>query len=421
MAEFNSIEELATGIKAKLDTATTKKKVVAIYAFNATGKTRLSNLLSWENENGDLLLTEDWNVLTTESWDAIALENWKIKTLCYNAFVEDMFTWDNENFILKFDINSWIINLVIEQGLETEIIDNFKDIVNTDDFKLEPSFNFSTWEVTFKVASWDDESASNIKISKGEESIFVWSVFYTILQTAISELILKKENRSTDKFDDLEYIIIDDPVSSIDDTRIITLAVKLVNLIKNDHIAEHLKTTKKELEEQEFAKEYIENRLKELRIENYSEILLKFLLTTHHALYYNVLVNSFRQEKRSWIFQSFSLSKNDNKYKFKDQWDSPFSYHLAVKELIQNAINTDSIEKYHFNLFRALLEKTSNFLWYENFYDCIKWSNKSESTRLLNLYSHNKLADLESNELSSRDKELFIETFNEFIENFKYN
>lgn len=420
MAEFSSIEELATCIKTRLDATTNKKKIVAIYAFNATGKTRLSNLLSWKGDNWEVLDvrdTMDGGIMDDESETMDA----PIRTLCYNAFVEDAFIWDNENFILKFDINSWIIKLVIEQWLETEIIKNFKDIVNTDEFKLEPCFNFTTWEVTFKVASGDDDSTTNIKISKGEESIFVWSVFYTVLETAISELIQKKENRSTDVFDDLEYIIIDDPVSSIDDTRIITLAIKLVHLIKNDHISEHLKTTKKELEKQEFTKEYIENRLKEFRNENYSEILLKFLLTTHHALYYNVLVNSFRQEKRDWIFQSLSLSKNNNMYKFIDQWDAPFSYHLAVKDLIQKAISNNSVEKYHFNLFRALLEKTSNFLGYENFFSCITWDNKQESFRLLNLYSHNKLADLESNELSSRDTELFIETFNEFLVNFKYN
>lgn len=422
MADFTSIEALAGDIKARFDKATTKKKIVALYAFNATGKTRLSNLLNWGSENWGALETEDWKILVTENSDTIEIENGKIKTLCYNAFVEDMFTWDNENYILKFNSNSWIIKIVVDEWLETDIINNFKDIINTNDIKLEPSFDFTAWEVKFKIASGDDESASNIKISKGEESVFIWSVFYTILETAISELILKKEDRSTDKFDDLEYIIIDDPVSSIDDTRIIALAIKLVHLIKNDHIAEHLKKTKKDLEQQPFTREYIENRLEELRIEKYSEILLKFLLTTHHALYYNVLINSFRQEKRAWIFQAFSLNKDTNIYKFTEQkWDSPFSYHLAVKELIQKAINSNSVEKYHFNLFRALLEKTSNFLGYENFYDCITWDNKQESTRLLNLYSHNKLADLESNELSSRDKELFIETFHEFLKNFKYN
>lgn len=42
------------------------------------------------------------------------------------------------------------------------------------------------------------------------------------------------------------------PCFSIDDTRIITVAVKLVELIKSDHIDKHLQTTKYELELQEF-------------------------------------------------------------------------------------------------------------------------------------------------------------------------
>ena len=46
MADFTSIEILAQDIKTKLDMTTAKKKVVALYAFNGTGKTRLSNLLN---------------------------------------------------------------------------------------------------------------------------------------------------------------------------------------------------------------------------------------------------------------------------------------------------------------------------------------------------------------------------------------
>jgi hypothetical protein len=407
MTDFTTIEELATGIQSKLHTNQPKKKVLAMYAFNATWKTRLSNLLSVKTENWEE--TDEW-----ETWSE------KIKTLCYNAFVEDMFVWDNENFVLKFNPNSWIMKLVIEQGLEIEIINNFKDIVNNQDIKLEPSFDFTSWEVSFQIASGDDTSTTNIKISKGEESVFIWCVFYTLVESAITELIIKKENRSTDIFDDLETIIIDDPVSSIDDTRIIMVAVKLVELIKSDHIDKHLQTTKYALEQQEFWPEYIKDRLIELRSENYEELSLKFLLTTHHALYYNVLVNSFRQEKRSWNFNSFSLSRDNNIYKLVEQWDSPFSYHLAVKELIQKAIHDDTIEKYHFNLLRALLEKTANFLGYENRYDCIIWDNKQESTRLLNLYSHSKLSDLEANELSDRDKILFQEAFELFIDTFSW-
>jgi len=420
MADFTSIETLAQDLKTKLDAVTTKKKVVALYAFNATGKTRLSNLLNWENESWDVLLTEDWDFLVTENGDKIIVDNGKIKTLCYNAFLEDMFTWDNENYILKFNPHSWIIKLIVDEGLEADIVDNFKDIINSNDLKLEPSFDFAKWEVTFKIASGDDVSASNIKISKGEESIFIWSVFYTILEAAISELILLKEDRSTDAFDDLEYIILDDPVSSIDDTRIIALAIKTINLIKNDHIADKLEYKKKELAEQEFTPEYIENRLQDLRAENYTDIKLKFLITTHHALFYNVLVNSFKREK-DVNFKSFSLSRDSNVFRLTEQWDSPFSYHLSVKELIQKAINNDSIEKYHFNLFRALLEKTSNFLWYENWYDCVHWENKQESIRLLNLYSHSRLSDLEPSEMSVRDKDLFQQAFKGFTQQFNWN
>lgn len=63
--------------------------------------------------------------------------------------------------------------------------------------------------------------------------MLIWSVFYTVLKTAIDALnTIKVEDRSTSVFDDLECIIIDDPVSSIDDTKIITMAIKLIEAIK---------------------------------------------------------------------------------------------------------------------------------------------------------------------------------------------
>jgi hypothetical protein len=89
---FDTVEKLAGNLKQKLGSATDKKKVVAIYAFNATGKTRLSNLLS--------------------DYDS---EDSGIKTLCYNAFLEDTFVWDNENFVLRFNLNSWFIKIIKEQ------------------------------------------------------------------------------------------------------------------------------------------------------------------------------------------------------------------------------------------------------------------------------------------------------------------
>ncbi len=376
MEEFNSLEEVATNIQNKLDAQTDKKRIIAIYAFNGIGKTRLSNQIgNSESDN------------TQGDW-----ENEWIKKISYNAFFEDIFTWDNENYILRFNKNHEIIKLVQDQWLETKIIDNFRDIMGEQSIKIEPAFDFDEWEVKFKIASGDDASADNIKISRGEESIFVWSVFYTILEEVVSELSTNKSDRSTDKFNDLEYIIIDDPVSSIDDTRIITVALKLIEIIKSNQNNQ-----------------------------------IKFLITTHHALFFNVIVNSLKKvnnngdKKVTEInFKWFSLSKNSQIFKLKKQGESPFSYHLRVKDILQKAINDNAVEKYHFNLFRALLEKTSNFLGYDNWYDCVSWENRQAFVKLLNHYSHNRLSELEWRELPDDDKNLLVEAFESFITNFKW-
>lgn len=366
-AEFTSIEDLARSVESILNSSTKKKKIVALYAFNSTGKTRISNLLS-ETDN-------DQSENESEVSSAI-------KVLCYNVFLEDIFKWDNEEYILTFDPNSWIVKLIIEQGLENSIVDNFKDIIGSN---IEPMFDFVNGEVQFTIASGDDSGQTNIKISRGEESALIWSIFYTILETAISALNTEEANRTTPIFNNLKYVIIDDPVSSIDDAKIITIAIKLIGVIQS-----HQKNA------------------------------IKFLITTHHALFYNVLVNSFKRNNEC-DFKSYSLFKDNYILKLSEQGDSPFSYHLSVKKIIQDAIQNNSTERYHFNLFRALLEKTSNFLGYDNWSDCIPDDNKQEFVRLLNLYSHSRLSDLESRELPGQDKAIFRETFNTFVENFKWN
>ena len=341
-----------------------KKSIALLYAFNATGKTRLSVEFDNLNEN----------------------EDGQIKVLSYNAFLEDLFIWDNNDYILKFHPGHWAIKLVQTQGLENSIVENFKLLTNS---KIEPQFDFVAGEVVFEIARGDESGASNIKISKSEESLLVWSIFYSILETAIDELNIEtEEDRSTDKFNHLEYIVIDDPVSSIDDERIISLAVKLSELIKTSQNKE-----------------------------------INFLLTTHHALFFNVLFNSFRKLPKAEAKKYFYIfSKNENILTLERQGDdSPFAYHILIKNKLKEAIEHDSLEKYHFNLFRTLLEKTASFLGYNAWSDCIlDESIKSEIVRMVNFYSHSKLSDLESGSLSNREKELFTQAFNDFAEDFKF-
>ncbi|HBS11558.1 MAG TPA: anticodon nuclease [Flavobacteriaceae bacterium] len=362
MSEFDSVEDVADKIKENLNSNSNsnKKKISVIYAFNGTGKTRLSN---------EFIKLDEENELTNN------------KVLCYNAFLEDLFKWDNEQCILFFDSNSWESKLIGDEGLESKIIDNFQTILNT---KIEPSFNLKTGEITFYFPS--DNDRTNIKISSGEESMFIWSVFYTILETAIDELNISEESyRSTNLFNELEYVIIDDPVSSIDDTKLITQAIELIKLIKLD-----------------------------------GKNSLKFLVTTHHALFYNIFFNSFGRDGK---FKSYPyiLSKKETKLKLEKQKnDSPFGYHLLIKDEIKKAIDSGNIQKYHFNLFRSLLEKTANFLGYNNWYDCITGDKKQEITKIVNLYSHSKLVEMEYKELSDESKDLFKTTFNNFIRDYNW-
>lgn len=354
MCKFNSIEDVSDEIKNMISKNESKKNILLLYAFNATGKTRLSTLF---NE-----LYED-------------------KVLCFNAFTEDLFKWDNENYVFNVEPKSWIVKLILDQGLDNEITNNFKDLTNS---KIEPNFNLDNGTITFDIATGDESKVDGIKISKGEESIFIWSIFYTILKDAIDNKNTKLEDRPAKEYNELEYVIIDDPISSIDDSNIIKMAVKLVNLIKS--------------------------------YENIIVPKLKFIITTHHPMFYNVLYNSFKYNKVSYI-----LSKNENEFELKKQTDSPFGYHLIVKKEIENAISINDIKKYHFNLFRSLLEKTANFLGYDNWDDCIISDKKDEFARTINVYSHGKLSELEYKELSEQDKNLFISVFESFIKEFKWN
>ena len=299
MQSFTSIDKVLVSIKGELDAPLKKdttQKVSILYACNASGKTRLS-----------------------KSFD----DKYEGQVLSYNAFMEDLFSWNNDDYVLNFNADIWIFQCIQDQGLDRQIVDNFKEFTGS---KLEPAFNIPEGQITFGIHSGNEDNFENIKISRGEESVFVWSIFYTVLDTAIEELNEAADNRSSDNFDNTQYIVIDDPVSSMDETRIITIALELAKLISK------------------------------------SRNQLKFLITTHHALFFNILFNA---RKKKWDRMAYILSKSGAEIHLKTQGnDSPFAYHHVIISEIKDAIARNDLKKYHFNLFRALLEKTANFLGY---------------------------------------------------------
>lgn len=367
-------------------------RVQLIYAFNGTGKTRLSR--EFKELVAPKVVAED-----TELEEAIGKN-----ILYYNAFTEDLFYWDNDLEFdsepkLKIQPNSFTKWIFEEQGQDRNIIDNFQYYT---DEKLMPHFNMEYFtkdkagnnvivsafsEVSFSYERGNDERSHNIKISKGEESNFIWCVFYSILEQVIEVLnVAEPTERETKQFDQLEYVFIDDPVSSLDDNRLIELAVNLAHLIKS------------------------------------SKSELKFIITTHNPLFYNVLHNEFKKD----TFKKYFLKKNeDGEFDLVPQSnDSPFSYHLFLKAEIEKAIEVGHLKKYHFNFFRNILEKTSTFLGYDNWGELLPKDSNGKvnpyETRIVNISSHSKHSGDETVELTDDDKRVLKYMMNTIKEMYRF-
>ena len=366
----------------EVDEAKPVPKVQLIYAFNGSGKTRLSR------EFKQLIAPKVNGGQGDDDADPPELSRNKI--LYYNAFTEDLFYWDNDlagdaEPKLKIQSNSytsWLLTLLKDLGQDGNIIHYFQRYANG---KLTPHFSADYSEVTFSLERGDNERSGHIKLSKGEESNFIWSVFYTLLDQAVTILnVAELGERETSAFDRLEYVFIDDPVSSLDENHLIELAVDLAQLIKN------------------------------------SESKIKFILTTHNPLFYNVLHNELGKAEK------YLLRKlDDNTYELNTQSnDSPFSYHLYLKTELEQAIRDNQLQKYHFNFLRNILEKTSTFLGYEKWGELLPQNNDGRpnpyESRIINISSHSKHTAEEINELTNNDKRVLGYLVQQLNETYRF-
>jgi len=371
-----SLAEIAQELK------NANKKVQLIYAFNGGGKTRLSR------EFKKLVEEDSSSDESNEGAEHSELSQKYI--LYYSAFTEDLFYWDNdligdEERKLKIHPNSFTNWVFVEQGQDQHVIANFQRYTNN---KLTPRFNpeytvkndngqdiiikaFS--EVTFSLERGGDETSENLKISKGEESNFIWSVFNTLLDQVISILsVVEQGDRETDQFDQLKYVFIDDPVSSLDENHLIQLAVNLGQLIKSS--------------------EYSNGEG------------LRFIVSTHNPLFYNVLYNELGV-KNGYILSRFDDGTFELDEKKGDS-NKSFAYHLHIKTLIEQAIEQHNVQRYHFALLRNLYEKTANFLGYARWSDLLPGDKKAYASRIMNFYPHNALSNEEIAEPTGPEKEM---------------
>lgn len=370
------------------------KKVQLIYAFNGTGKTRLSR--------------EFVNLITSDEVSPDDEEVHSRRILYYNAHTEDLFYWDNDLefgaepklMIQPNSFTGWVLD---NQGLDQQIIANFQGLTGS---KITPVFDEKNTSVSFTASNTSylvtedgqrsvaedgdplivDTSDAIAKISRGEESNFIWSIFYTLLEQVMSVLkVAEPEDRDTNQFDCLEYVFIDDPVSSLDENHLIELAVNLAGLIRS------------------------------------APRDLKFIITTHNPMFFNVLYNEINSIKCYLLERAedgtFKLVEKDG------ESNGSFSYHLHLKQLIDNAITEDRIEKYHFILLRNLYEKTANFLGYQKWTDLLDTAPGDKEAylkRVITFSSHRTLSNDEVTEPTEPEKQSVKLLLDNLVKNYGF-
>ena len=162
---FADLNALAAHLRQELQNVQDPKKFILLYAYNGTGKTRLSMAFKDIGKQGG---AQD--------------------TLYFNAFTEDLFSWDNDleediERVLKLNSTSSFFSGLKELELESRIrpfLTRYTDFdFNIDYEKSEVRFSR---EVQNGASTKIDDP---IKVSRGEENLFVWCFFLAIAQLAL--------------------------------------------------------------------------------------------------------------------------------------------------------------------------------------------------------------------------------------------
>ena len=338
-----------------------------IFAHNGTGKTRLSMAfkdLGKQDNNRD--------------------------TLYFNAFTEDLFFWDNDlvndtDRVLVLNDSSTFFAGIWELELDNRIRPLLQKYVDFD-FRITQEKHrkeadkeeIERWEVSFFLSDNPDE---NIKVSRGEEHLFIWCFFLAIMQ-----LSLDKEEGSP--YEWVKYVYIDDPISSLDDNYAVSVAHNLATLLKSYN--------------------------KDGRLQD----SIQFIISTHHGLFFNVLCNELQRAPR------YLLSKNtsDKYYFIKLEGDTASLYHVAMLKMLKDTLDNDEpLYPYHFNILRNIMEKTANFHGLAGFKKCIELEDAEFYERLIPVLNHGGYSVFEPKEMLPENKENFVMVLRKLLDTYPFH
>ena len=374
---YQNLNKLVTRLRDDLNDI----ELVLLYAFNRTGKTRLSMEFK---ERGK------------------AKNRGKADTLYFNAFTEDLFPWENDldndaERGLKVNYNSKFFDGFTNLGLEPTIADYLDRYADFDfDFKYQQVQQGNQSFTKPYFISFSKDGQENIKISRGEECIFIWCLFMAICERVLD---------GHESYKWVKYIYIDDPISSLDDNNAIAVTCDLAKLIRR-----------------------ASNRKKD----DGTSSPIKVVVSSHHSLFFNVMCNEIgraREDEPKVRHKRYFLHRlnKEGKYSLRHTEDTPFFHHVASLAELQRAADPDTGKLYtfHFNALRSIMEKTSAFFGHTDISFCLKALDNDENralfNRALNLLSHGGYSIFEPTQMGEDNQNLFRKILTDFIASFKFD
>jgi len=352
-----------------------------IYAFNGTGKTCLS--VAYKQVSKDA--------------------NGRQTGVYYNAFSEDLFVWDNDEENDNQGVKLKVLGSSLHQFHQY--------LTDEESVRRKLAAYQPTYEFRFK---WIDDNLERgleyiwffkedapekfIKISRGEERIFVWCFFLALFD--VGEWAGKQN----------AHFFIDDPVSSLDDNNIFITASLIFELMK----------------------------------ENISQ--RKIIITTHHMGIYSILCDWLSKGENANIFKAKKYRKikgqniqeeyEENKYRtyFLERIDGDLKlvgkkkgiilYHLLLLRELKNDIYQHRIGLHSFVQIRQVLECVASFLGESRFgalLDLLHFENTSLVADTINMRSHQRIYSIQGDELNDSERKIIKDVVEKLIDTFKFD
>ena len=347
-------------------------RVILIFAFNAVGKTQLAVSYKDATKQGDGTHTGVY----------------------YNAYSEDLFVWNNDEENAGADIRLVVQPSSLSQFHASLLEDSIREKLKA--YRPKYDFAFTLHEdvekgiksISFFIPDPDPEvKPPSIKISRGEERIFVWCFFL-----ALFEVEGWADRQS-------EHFFIDDPVSSLDDHNIFQTAFSLFDLIEGHY----------------------ERR--------------KIIVTTHHIGLYCILrdwltrgdkASKFivdRSDRTKDLAKAYILHNSAGELSLERDGKEVMLYHLEILQVLMTAKTSNDLRAYHYVLLRQALESISSFLGRAQFSSVLNHigvTDANDVAFIVNMLSHRKFYTYESAMLQDRALELMSLVLDKLQDTYRF-